>query len=597
MKNKKIFLTIALFMVIISTGGVIYLALQFKEFENSIINVYFGVLTIIIPIFWSSYSKKFETENANNIKKRYKSGYAAITFLILSFIYILIVLLQQWNIIWLIIGIIVFIGSAFWSFILGIRSKLSLSGQENYSVEPENFWRVIWNMLPVHFGYEKNPILNVLIIHSKEGGNQAKQMQQRYEQSKDELWIDHHLCVDNNKKQLVNKLTAINYIGIHLIYTEDIKSEMSWVRELCYEWANNNKSKPIVYTNCTDEDQPLNYGTSNKDSDGILRLFQRTHTLSESWQEQATIQHKFFKWLFVTSIAILIGFNLLFFFNRKKNEEQINKEQIVLVGGGTVKEFIEKKIDSTKFSTDNLLFVPMPTTLGCEQLGDKGFTKRLQGKVIIMSSQRQKNDSVFRLFDNSTIKHILEIYLCQDNFYVRSEGIEWFNEEKGIDLKTLKEKIETSNVEKVFHTNINSGTYNFYKESIDAAKEKKKSEVYYAGKETKTSFAGKKNYLILTRSFYDPIPSSNNTTKKINILTEEGGLAEGELFLYIPITDFEITDNSPYQIPSHIQKFLNSINVKEFPTRIEVNQHGKTIIPDDSYMIRKEKIKTEGESK
>ncbi|MDR1090574.1 MAG: hypothetical protein LBL79_05815 [Prevotella sp.] len=589
MKNRKIFLTIASLALIILTAGVIYLALLFKERESLIISAYFGVLGIVVTILWTNYSKKSETEDSKNAPKQYESHFA-ITSLLLSFIYILIVLLLQWNYkIWLTIGIIVFIGSAIWIFILGILSKQSLSGQEDFIVKPEKIWRIIWNMLPARFGYERNPILNVLIIYSSEGENQAKQIQQRYEQAKDELRIDEHLCVDNNKKQLENKLTTTNYIGIHLIYTEDIKSKMIWVRELCYEWANNNKSKPVVYTNYTDEDQPLNYGTSNKESDGILCLFQRTHSLSESWREQANIQHKFLKWSSVFFIITLIGLNFLFF-NRLKNidnsesiPESINKGQIVLVGGGTVKEYIEQTIDSTKFSRGNLLFIPMRTEFGCEQLGDAGFTKQLQGKVIIMSSEYQKNESIFGLERNKTIKHILEIYLRKDTFYIKSKGIDWLNTDvkEGISLDALKKKIDSNNnVKTIFHTNVGSGTYNFYKNLINSVTKEK--AVYYAGTDGKTDFAKHNNYIILTRSFYDPIPDSNRGIERINIKGEkEMSPATGDLFLYIPITENEMANGRPYVIPSYIQEFLNSLGKKISP-QIEVNQHG-TIIRDTLY--------------
>jgi hypothetical protein len=601
MKNKKLFLVVSLLMAISVVTTISGLILwHYKKDVNAIsiiVGVYFGILSILFFVFQMIYNSKKESGSVNSGRKRYKSGYFIIPIWIFSIIYISIGLLYKWEYTMLYLGMCVCLISLIWILILRILSKQSLSGQEDCIVEPEKFWRIIWNMLPARFGHEKNPILNVLIIHSIEGENQAKQMQLKYEQAKDELWIDHHLCVINNKKQLENKLTTINYIGIHLIYTEDIKSRMPWVRELCYKWASNNKSKPIVYTNCTDEDQPLNYGTSNKDSDGILRLFQRTHTLSESWQEQADIQHKFFKWLFVSFITILIGFNLLLFFNHPKNEELISKEQIVLLGGGTVKEYIEQKIDST-FSTDNLLFIPMPSALGCKQLGDEGFIKRLQGKVIIMSSERQKNNSAFRLGDKSPIKHILEIHLCTDTFHIRSVGIKgWQDIDDGIDKKTLIRKIETdSKIKTIYHTNENSATYNFYKDIIDAAKKmKKNTDIYYAGKE-KTSFTDKNNYIIFTRSFYDPIPpNSKIRAKKINVLDEDGNVEMGELFLYIPITNTEMPDNHPYEMPSQIQNFLNTIGIEKFPTKIEDNQYDKKIISDSLFVAKKKEkiLKTE----
>jgi len=596
MKNKKFFLAVASLIVIILSVVVVWYALSNKEHESLIISTYFGVLGIIISVLWSNYLKQTEIENINNRRKHYKSGYVAITFLILSLVYMLIVFLFQWDDrIWVLTGGVTILVSAIWTIILGILSKQSLSGQEDCIVEPEKFWRIIWNMLPARFGYEKNPILNVLIIHSAEGADLAKQMRQRYEQTKNELWIDLHSCVGNNREQLENRLTTRNYIGIHLIYTEDIKSEMPWVRELCYEWSQNNKSKPIVYTNCTSEHQPLNYGTSSKDSDSILRLFQRTYSLSELWREQANIHHKFFKWLTIFFIIILSGLIYMFFNTLKSNE------QLILVGGGTVKEYLEKNINTKIFPMDNLIFVPTPTGIGCEKLGDEGFTRQLQGRVIIMSSEYQeREDSLviknFRLDRNTTVTHILEVFLCRDTFYIKSKGINNFDtfikkdtggSTLGITKSALIEKIEKdNNIKRVFHTNERSGTYKFYENVIKVAKNKgftDSESVYYAD-EKDEKFNRHNNYIILTRTFYDPIPKPQTSISKINILDSLGKKPElGNLFLYIPITDKEIKNNR-YVLPNHIQKFLESIESKVcFPKEIDGINGYDIMISDTSY--------------
>jgi len=550
MENKKFFLMITSLAVIILSVVVFWVTLTYyKEYGSLIVSSYFGVLGIAIPIIlWSIDSKKSETKNRNNIQKHCISGYVSITFLVLSGIYILITLLFQWDYKFIIAGVIVFLISAIWTFILGILSKQSLSGQETCIVEPEKFWRVIWNMLPAHFGLEINPILNVLIIYSAEGECQVKQMQQRYEQAKDELLIDQQLCDINNKKQLKNKLAKTNYIGIHLIYTEDIKSKMPWVRELCYEWANNNKSKPIVYTNCTNEDQPLNYGASNKDSDGILRLFQRTHTLSESWREQSNIQHKFLKWLSFFFTLILIGFTTLFL-----NQEQ---KPIVLVGGGTVKNYIEnRKLSNSKH---DLLFIQVPSDEACERMDDDGFMEPIKERLIIMSSKRQDNTSfkLENLSDKYKPANILEIFLDYDTMYVKSKGVKWDAGEKmdGITLKALTEKLNKDTTITVYRTNKGSGTYDFYERLIDTIKNPKDTYTFSSSKKLQE----KNNYIVLTRSWFDPLHNNgeNNITKIFIRDSIPGPKSRGELFLYIPIQEEK---KDKLIIPKNIKEFIKDL--------------------------------------
>ncbi|MCL2510554.1 MAG: hypothetical protein FWF09_00725 [Bacteroidales bacterium] len=606
MKNKKI-LTICFWLSIIVLAAVAGLIIW--EYYDTVPDVIekvtgycFSILGILITIFVSQLQmisrQKDESESSHRKAKHNKLGNIIIPFLMVSLFFVLLSFLFDF-VLYLKWGIGVFVLCAILTIILGSLSKQSLRGQENSIVEPEKFWRVFWNMLPSRFGYERNPILNVLIIHSAEGADQAKQMRQKYEQTKNELWIDLHSCIGNNKEQLENRLTTRNYIGIHLIYTEDIKSEMPWVRELCYEWSLNNKSKPIVYTNCTSENHPLNYGTSNKDSDAILRLFQRTHTLSELWREQANIQHKSFMGLSFFFAALIAGLISLLVFDRLNNSKQmniepiveqiverINIEPIVLVGGGTVKEYIEKEIDPN-YPTDNLLFIPMPTGLGCGQLGDEGFIKQLRGNVIIMSSERQEKDSVFRLFNHDLMQNILEVYLRTDTFYIKSRNINWNDKDTAISLENLTKKINADNdVKIIFHTNVNSGTYNFYKPLIDSVKKDKKP--YYAGKMA-TNFTQIYNYIILTRSFYDPIPNSGKKIKKIDILTKVDSIATGDLFLYIPITQKEVKEGDKYEIPDHIYEFLGAIRKKYFPPIHDI-VNDETIIRDTSYKSKQTNI-------
>ena len=575
MKHKKLFLRLALVISFILTGFVIWWALN-NEHESLIFGAYFPIWFFIVSHIWRNLPKKPEPDDTEDIRRYNKQGYYAIPLLLVSFVYILVVffsLRDDDNIWWFLIGggIFLVIG-LIWTLDLRKQSKQSLSGQDNCIVEPEKFWRVLWNMLPARFGNEKNPILNVLIIHSAQGEHQAKQMQQRYEQAKDELWIDQHSCKGNNKNQLINKLTAINYIGVHLIYTEDIRSEMPWVKELCDEWANNNPSKPIVYTNCTDETLPFNYGISNKDSDGILRLFQRTHTLSESWREQAGIQHKSFWWIFISFIIILIGLGGLFFFNNMNNNNSI-----VLVGGGTVKTYLKEKIDNKKFSVDNLLFIPMPSGDGCKQLGDEGFMQQLQGNVIIMSS-KQQDTSAFNLKNGTRIEHILEIPLCtEDKFYIRSNcrNINENDKDTSISLKSLEEKIKTYDSIIIYRTNVNSGTYDFYKTLIENLENMGKKTVPY---DEKSSFPEKQKYIILTRTFYDPPAAVANLNTQILYIEDEKGEIEAEdLFLYIPITKYELNKHNKYIIPDKIYGFLNSLELGKFQKEIYIHLTEKII--------------------
>jgi hypothetical protein len=584
MKNKKLFLVVSLLItisVVTIIGGMILW--HYKENVNAIsivVAVYFGILSILFFVFQMIFDKKKENESINNGRKRYKSGYFIIPIWIFSIIYILIALLYKWDNTMLYLGIGVCVISFIWTFILGILSKQSLSGREDFIVQPEKIWRIIWNMLPARWGYENNPILNVLIIYSKEGEEQAEQTREKYKQAENELRIDCHLCEVNKKGQLDNKLNTTKYIGVHLIYTEDIKTDMLWVRELLFEWANKNKSKPIVYTNYTTEEQPLNYGTSNKDSDGIMRLFQRTHTLSELWREQSNIQYIVLKCFSFSFIIILIGLVTLFL-NRMKNDGQNNGEQkqIVLVGGGTVKDYIENK----KLSNDNydLIFIPTPSNIACGQLGDDGFMEAVQDAVI-MSSKRQVHDSVFnleRLSDKHKIKNILEVFLDYDTMYVRSKGVEW--KEECITLEALAKKLSNNPSIKIFHTNPGSATYDFYEKTIDTLKNKK--DVYYLSQ----TFQEEKECVVLTRSSFDPLSGKDKTINpKIYIIDSEKHKNKefGELFLYIPIRSAE---NKNLIIPQIIQNFIKDIqkdkeNKDKFELDVKVDENNK-IKPDPKY--------------
>jgi Ca2+/Na+ antiporter len=552
-----------------------------------VITLYFTILATVISVFQLIDQKKDEAESKQYKMKNNKTGNVIIPFFVLSLFFIPLSFLLDFSLYLKILGIGICAVCAIWIIFLGILSKQSLRGQENYIVQPEKFWRMIWNMLPARWGYENNPILNVLIIYSKEGEEQAKQTREKYKQAENELRIDCHLCEVNKKEQLDNKLNTTKYIGVHLIYTEDIKNDMLWVRELLFEWASKNKSKPIVYTNYTTDEQPLNYGTSSKNSDGIIRLFQRTHTLSELWQEQSNIQHKFFKWLSVFLILFFAGLIFMLF------KPQKNNEQLILVGGGTVKEYLKKNIDTKEFSKDDLIFIPTPTGIGCEKLGDEGFTNQLQSRVIIMSSAYQeREDSIviknFRLDRNTTVKHILEIFLCRDTFYIKSKGINGFDT-LGIKKSELIEKIEKDNsIKRIFHTNKESGTYKFYKNVIDAAEKKSlKNSVYYAD-EKDEAFNRQNNYIILTRTFYDPIPKPRESITKINMLDSLGYPEQGNLFLYIPITEEEIKKNC-YVLPEHVQKFLESIQKEEgkvnFPKEIDNINGYDIMIRDTTYKV------------
>jgi hypothetical protein len=249
---------------------------------------------------------------------------------------------------------------------------------------------------------------------------------------------------------------------------------------------------------------------------------------------------------------------------------------LILYGGGTVQYYLQSK--GVNVFKNNRIIIPAPSGVARASLKDDVFLGHLRDKVIIMSSKKAE-DKDFSTNSNSVPDYnVLEIFLAIDTLYVRTTNK--FIKEKYKDkilvseLKQLLTEIHKGKLSlDVCATSINSGTRDSYSALTNHIIDSISTKEYTIN----SDYIGNDTAIILTRTYYDPLPTGRYTP--IYILEDGNNKAyTSEVYLYIPVS---LDKNNRIIIPPHTLEFLQEVKPKKRYTDIIGKKDGSLIIRDD----------------
>jgi len=226
---------------------------------------------------------------------------------------------------------------------------------------------------------------------------------------------------------------------------------------------------------------------------------------------------------------------------------------LILYGSGTVQSYLES---IEVYANDKLKIIPSPSISACTSLGDDVFVRNLFDKIIIMSSTEAKEEDFMVNKKTRPNNNILEVCIGTDVLYLYTTDKKIYKEygANGIRPDSLIKLLKTPSTKKIYLTSDQSGTWAEYSKLtnklIDSSYVKDRIKAYNRF----TNFAGIDNFILLTRSSYDPL-KNKKTPYKITVLDAEGHDKIESLYFYIPVL-FDIYDNVSLKENSIIDKFL-----------------------------------------
>jgi len=241
---------------------------------------------------------------------------------------------------------------------------------------------------------------------------------------------------------------------------------------------------------------------------------------------------------------------------------KINNEKLVLIGSGTVHEYIKesnildkyfKMVDSTC-----LISVEVASLTACKTLKDEA---EKSSNWIVMSSIRANINDFLDANEMETFKkdkRIVEVFLEKDKLSVITSHSDCFKKFFKTNGKTnadeLKELLtQSKNLGfDIYTTSEESGTLRLYRNLIgqDELKETKKFGL-------STIYPEDKPYVILGSHLYKPKKFNYDNHDSYDVFDIDGNAIEKELFLYFSVDFDNTTTNSSSS--KEIIKFLNCV--------------------------------------
>jgi len=274
--------------------------------------------------------------------------------------------------------------------------------------------------------------------------------------------------------------------------------------------------------------------------------------------------------LSLLSCLISVGFTIFYepsWVNKivSSNEQlksKINKETLVLIGGGTIHEYFHindiykdcyKQMDSASIISVRVASLDAYKTL-------KDETEDSPHGWIVLSSTKAKREDFMNKEEAdefiNTKRRIVEYYLGKDKLLVITNKIQISPKKDSIHISELNNFLESSGSNiSIYTTSENSGTLKVYKEKTGY--DFKSKRVF----DLNTTFPAEEPYVILCSDIYKPqaYKYKNLNTNLYSVLESKNKPIEKELYLYFTIN----CDGSSLKISNSIEKFMRIIK-KDF---------------------------------
>ena len=249
---------------------------------------------------------------------------------------------------------------------------------------------------------------------------------------------------------------------------------------------------------------------------------------------------------------------------------KINNEKLVLIGSGTVYEYLKEGDFFKKYyeivDSSCLISVRVPSLTACKTLKDE---TRKNNEWIVMSSVRANPVDFMDLNeidDFKKEKRIVEVFLEKDKLLVittRDKIFDpYFNNKDKIKSDKLKDLLaESKNLKfDIYTTSEESGTYATYQKKVgyDVLKESNKFEL-------NSIYPENVPFVILGSCLYKPKNFDYQNHNSYYVYDSEGNPIEKKLYLYFSCS-FDI-NNSKLMVSKEIMKFLKCVkNDFEIPS-------------------------------
>ncbi len=272
------------------------------------------------------------------------------------------------------------------------------------------------------------------------------------------------------------------------------------------------------------------------------------------------------------SIIISIGFNVFYKpswankivstneqLNSKINAVTVNKETLILIGGGTIHEYfhengIFKKCYEVMDST-SIIPIRVASLDACKTLKDE--TENSSNGWIVLSSTKATAEDFMDAREAEEFKRkkrIVEVFLDKDRLLVITTKDKCFNQiskEKHIHVheleNTLKQLDNDNSI--IFTTSANSGTLKLYKDIIGSDFINLKNVKVF---DLHTTYPEKTPYIILCSDVYKPKNYGSKNSNSYYVYASKNDLIEKELYLYFTANCI----GNSIDIPNSIKKFM-----------------------------------------
>jgi len=241
---------------------------------------------------------------------------------------------------------------------------------------------------------------------------------------------------------------------------------------------------------------------------------------------------------------------------------KINNEKLVLIGSGTVHEYIKESHILNKYfeivDSTCLISVEVPSLTACKTLKDEA---RNNNEWLVMSSiKAEPNDFMDKNeVDNfKKEKRIVEVFLKKDKLIVITTKDFPFNKffsTKGktstAELRNLLSKSDSLNFD-IYTTSEESGTLHLYKSKIGESILKGTKKFGLT-----TVYPEDKPYIILASNLYKPKNFDYENHNTYEVFDTDNKAIEKELFLYFSV-DYR-SNETKLKVSKEIMKFLNCV--------------------------------------
>lgn len=290
-----------------------------------------------------------------------------------------------------------------------------------------------------------------------------------------------------------------------------------------------------------------------------------------------TIQDKVIFALLLSLFSVLISVGLNVFYKpawankiistNEQIKSLINKETLILIGGGTVHEYfnengILKKCYEVMDST-SIIPIRIASLDACKTLKDEA--ENSSNGWIVLSSTKATPENFMGSQEADEFKRkkrIVEVSLAKDQLLIISTKGACGNlgsiETQSITTSELKNALEQFNNDNsvIFTTSENSGTLKLYKDTIGNEFLNFKHVGVF---DLNTTYPEGKPYIILCSRAYRPKNCDDQSSDSYYVYTSENKPVEKELFLYFTAN----CNGVSIEIPNSIKKFMPIVK-KEF---------------------------------